>query len=127
MNKGSSGHEPRGRRGFLRRESGKQKIRDVPGICFGAEQISIQNNFSNVSDPTVAEAYKTYISKANRVPPLKPHLPVTCFLQEFAHHPRGHRSQLAGLGYHSVASSDRWSHLPGQQVEGQIPGTDQTS
>ena len=51
---------------------------------------------------------------------------ITCFFQESAHHPRGHGSQLAGLSYHCVASRDRWSDLPGQQIEGQIPGTDQS-
>lgn len=55
--------------GISQKKIRETKTKDGSGIYFAAEQISIQNNFSDVSDPKRAEAYKTYTLKATPVPP----------------------------------------------------------
>lgn len=50
----------------------------------------------------------------------------TGLLHQPAQHPGGHRGHLAGLGHHRVPRRDGGRDLPGEQVEGEIPGADQT-
>lgn len=50
----------------------------------------------------------------------------TGLLHQFAQHPGGHRGHLAGFGHHGVPRGDGGRNFPGEQVEGEIPGADQT-
>lgn len=51
----------------------------------------------------------------------------TSLLHQLAHHPCSYRGHLTGFCHHCVARSDCGCNLPGQQVQGEIPGADQTS
>lgn len=51
----------------------------------------------------------------------------TGLLHQPAHHPGSDGGHLAGFGHHCVAGSDCRRNLPGQKVQGEIPGADQTS
>lgn len=50
----------------------------------------------------------------------------TSLLHQFAQHPGGHRGHLAGFGHHGVPRCDGGRNFPGEQVQGEIPGADQT-
>ena len=54
-------------------------------------------------------------------------LSVTCFLHDFGQHECSERGHLAGLAHHRAACSQRWGHLEGEQVEGQVPWRYQSS
>lgn len=51
----------------------------------------------------------------------------TSLLHQLAHHPGCHRGHLAGFGHDRISCSNCRRNLPGQQVQGEVPGTDQTS
>ena len=47
-----------------------------------------------------------------------------CLLDPCAQQIGRHGSKLGGLGHHTVACGKRGGHLPGEQVQGQIPWAD---
>lgn len=50
----------------------------------------------------------------------------TSLLQQLAHHPGRDGGHLAGLGHHRVARGEGRGDLPGEQVQREVPGADQT-
>ena len=53
------------------------------------------------------------------------HCEQTCLLDDLGQHPGRDRRHLAGLADAGVAKSHTGGHLEGQEVQGQVPGTDQ--
>ena len=51
----------------------------------------------------------------------------TSLLHQLAQHPGCHRGHLTGFCHHCIPCSDCRCNFPGQQVQWQIPGADQTS
>lgn len=117
-------YDPSRRRGAREGDEGNLWMADQSTACFGT---SAKHDVDDSWRDTCTHRHRkrrvgAQLDSCRMMGTTRP----TSLLHQFAQHPGGHRGHLAGFGHHGVPSRDGRCDLPGEQVEGKIPGADES-